>query len=367
MTRVLTFELCGLVAACAAILSYLCSFLTQRIAWKWHFVDEPIGGRKIHGKPMPFLGGLGIAVVIIGSVVCIQLFQPVLLKGLHFGQLFGYLLGIGILVIGGMIDDRHPLPPRWQIVFPILAALSVIISGTGIVQVTRLAGHGGLSLVWWQQAIHLGSWSVVLSLPSDLFTFVWLLLATYATKVQDGLDGLVTGITVIGAGLVGALSLSFLFFQPSIAILAALIGGAFLGFLPHNMNPAKQFLGEGGSTLAGFSLGVLAILSSVKIAIALAVLAIPMADVMVVIIGRLRRGVPWYRGDMTHLHFRLLRTGMSHRKTVFLLWGSSFFAGVAALSLQTKGKFFLISGLVVATALMSYVAGFISDSFEEKK
>lgn len=366
MTRITTFELCGLIAACAAILSYGCAFLTQRIAWKWHFVDEPVGGRKIHGKPMPFLGGLGIATVILTLVVLIQFFQPTLFQGLLPGQLVGYLAGIVILMIGGMIDDRHPLPPRWQIVFPIIAALCIIASGTGIVQVTKLAGHGGLSLVWWQQVIHLGGWTLTLSLPSDLFTFVWLLLATYATKVQDGLDGLVTGMTVIGAGLVGALSLSLMFFQPSIAIFAAIIGGAFLGFLPHNINPAKQFLGEGGSTLAGFSLGVLAILSSVKIAIALAVLAIPMADVAVVIIGRLRRGVPWYKGDMTHLHFRLLRAGISHRKAVFLLWGISLFAGIAALSLQTKGKFFLISGLVIATALMSYVAGFISDSFEKR-
>jgi UDP-GlcNAc:undecaprenyl-phosphate GlcNAc-1-phosphate transferase len=202
--------------------------------------------------------------------------------------------------------------------------------------------------------------SLDLLLPAHLITFVWLLVATYATKVLDGLDGLVTGQTVIGAALVGALTLTTTYFQPGVSVLAAVVGGAFLGFLPHNISPAKQFLGEAGATMAGFSLGVLALLSSAKIAIALSVLAIPIADVVFVVLGRLYRGEPWYRGDMTHLHFRLLRAGLSQQAAVWTLWLVSLFAGIAALGLQTRGKIFLVTSLVVATALASRVTSWFA-------
>lgn len=358
MTRFTSLEFSLLIAATAAIFTFVLSFITRSLAWNYGFLDQPKGERKIHHRPTPYLGGLAIACSVI-LLTCLALPALGVFRegGPRLNQLIGFVMGLILLIIGGMFDDYHPLPARTQIVFPILAALCVILGGTGIVQTTRLIGHGGWSLVWWQQSLQLGSWSLTLSLPSDIVTFVWLLLATYATKVLDGLDGLVTGITIIGAGLVGVLSLSVAFFQPTIALFAAIIGGSFLGFLPHNIHPAKQFLGEEGSTIAGFSLGFLAILSSAKIAIALAVLAIPIADAIFVVIGRIHRGVPWYRGDDTHLHFRLLRAGISHRVTVFLLWGISLLAGISALSLQTRGKYFLISGLIVLTALASYVAG----------
>ena len=132
------------------------------------------------------------------------------------------------------------------------------------------------------------------------------------------------------------------------------------------MHPAKQFLGEAGSTLAGFSLGVLAILSSAKIAIALAALAIPIADLVLVVFGRMRRGQPWFKGDDTHLHFRLLRAGISHRMAVLLYWGIALLAGVAALSLQTRGKIFLIAFLFVLAVLGSTVAGSFSKRQDER-
>jgi len=162
-------------------------------------------------------------------------------------------------------------------------------------------------------------------------------------------------MAVIGAGMVGALTLSPAYFQPGVAILAASVGGSFLGFLPRNIHPAKQFLGEAGSTLAGFSLGFLAIVSSAKIAIALAVLAIPLADAVIVVFGRVRRGAKPWVGDETHLHFRLLRAGIPYRTSVFLLWAASFTAGVIALGLQTRGKIFLVVALIMLTLVASWM------------
>lgn len=359
MDRSTAIVFAAVAAACAALLSFVFSFASRAIARRGKFVDQPTGGRKIHQHAIPLLGGAGIALAILLSVVALSVsgFGTAVFVGLHVSQIVGYLGGIFILLVGGAFDDRHPLHPKFQVLFPILASFAVIAGGIGIVQVTHPALHTGFSLVWWQWSLSVGRQTMIVSLPSDFITLAWLLVATYATKLLDGLDGLVTGLTVIGAGLVSSLSLSSAYFQPAVGILSAIVGGSFAGFLPSNVHPAKQFLGESGATIAGFSLGVLAILSSAKIAIALAVLAIPIADATLVVIGRVRRGAPWYQGDDTHLHFRLLRAGLPHRVTVLLLWGISLSAGILALGLQTRGKLFLVTALVALTAVGSYVAG----------
>lgn len=337
------------IAPMAAGASYWISRGVARMARSLHVLDVPVEARKIHDRPVPLWGGLGIALVLLLGLYVARhaLFFSSPYQTFTEQQLMGYGIGVLVLLLGGLLDDRQPLPPTIQLLFPMLASICVIASGTGIIQVTHPVTHLGYSLVWWKV------WN--LSLPADLLTFLWLLIATYATKLLDGLDGLVSGMVVIGTGLVGALSLSLSYFQPSVAYLSALVGGAYLGFLPRNRYPAKQFLGEAGATIAGFSLGVLAILSSAKIAIALAVLAIPMTDAVLVVAGRIRRGAAWYKGDTTHLHFRLLQVGFSQRSAVSLFWSASLLAGLIALSLQTRGKLFLIGALIVLTALASYV------------
>jgi UDP-GlcNAc:undecaprenyl-phosphate GlcNAc-1-phosphate transferase len=339
---------CVAAVVATAVVSLAATGQAGRFAQKFGAVDAPTGGRKIHTHATPLWGGVGISVTIL------LLLGVLAVNGLFFStdlrpmQLIGFVLAVIVLMVGGALDDRWPLPPIAQLVSPLLASLIVVLSGTGIIQIADPL-HGGLfALDWWR----LGS----LSFPADLVTIAWLFLATYTTKLLDGLDGLVTGIAVIGAGMVGALTLSPAYFQPSVALISSVVGGSFLGFLPRNVHPAKQFLGEAGSTLAGFSLGFLAIVSSAKVAIALAVLAIPLADAIIVVVRRILQGSAPWKGDDTHLHFRLLRAGIPHARVVLLLWAVSFAAGIMALSLQTRGKIFLVGTLIVLTALASWVA-----------
>lgn len=345
----------------AALLSWLLAYSTRRLAWKYGALSYP-GGRRIHEKAMPQWGGLGIClaiVVIVGVVSTLGLLEQNKLQPL---QITGYLIGLLVILVGGLIDDRKPLSPGVQILFPIAATLAVMATGTSIPLVSDPLSRNGLSLIWWSHSWPLGT----LSLPADLITFAWIMVATYTTKILDGLDGLVDGLAVIGAGLVAALSSSAAYFQPAVAILSGIVGGSFLGFLPHNKHPAKQYLGEAGALMAGFSLGVLAILSTAKIAIALAVLAIPIADLILVVLGRIRRGASWYKGDNTHLHFRLLQAGLPHRTAVLLLWGVSLCAGIVALSLQTRGKIFLVVTLIILAGFGSYAAGLKAKRKTEK-
>ncbi len=340
------------VFAVTGAVSFLFSKISLKLAVKYQILDVPKSARKIQTQAIPLLGGLGIGVALLLSVTGFILFSNLWVNKINVIQLIGFTLGIIILVIGGVIDDKYDLKAWKSFLFPVLAAIIVVITGTSIIHVTDPTNSAPLFLNWWHWSI--GVWN--LSLPNDLLTVVWLLVAIYATKITDGLDGLVSGISIIGASMVGLLSAMPTFYQPSTTMLSVMVAGSFAGFLPNNRHPAKQYLGEAGSTLAGFCLGFLAIVSSAKLAIALAVLAIPIADIGFVVLRRMLNHKPWFKGDSSHLHFRLLAAGLPHKRAVHLFWLVSASAGFAALFLQTRGKLFLVFILIIITLLISWMA-----------
>jgi UDP-GlcNAc:undecaprenyl-phosphate/decaprenyl-phosphate GlcNAc-1-phosphate transferase len=348
------------ILASAFFLSLAFSYISRWLSHRVGAIDEPKGGRKIHTKPTPLLGGLGIGATIILFVLLGSHFGWFMDRQLESVQLVGFVLAILILMVGGLLDDRFDLSPRFQILFLCAASFAVVGTGTTIELVTNWQSGGGFSLVWqtW-------TWPTVglaISFPADLLAVAWLVFVTVAVKFFDGLDGLVSGQTVIGAGLIAALALSPAYYQPAVALLALIVAGSFLGFLPFNLHPAKQFLGESGSTIAGFSLAFLAILGGAKVATALMALGLPLADASLVVFGRLVRGASPFRGDDTHLHFKLLKAGLSQRATVAILWFIALLFGVAAFGVQSKGKVLLFAALAALTALLSYFAGVMKRS-----
>jgi UDP-GlcNAc:undecaprenyl-phosphate GlcNAc-1-phosphate transferase len=235
-------------------------------------------------------------------------------------HLFGILLGGLILVIGGFLDDRYDLPPRLQLLFPALASLIVIASGIGASVITNPLG-GVLHLDAWQWTIFtIGKNPYHLTLPADLFTFAWMMGMMYTTKLLDGLDGLVSGLGFIGFTVLAVYSLSPQMAEPELARLAMAAAGALGGFLFFNARPASIFLGEGGSTLVGYLLGVMAIMAGGKIGITLMILAVPIMDVAWTIMRRLMQGRSVARGGQDHLHFLLVNRGLSAGKTTLLFW-----------------------------------------------
>ncbi len=318
------------------IISFLASLiltgLIRKIAGRFKIVDKPDIDRKIHTTPVPLLGGIAIFITFFSILF---IFSDKFLAGnLDWRHLISFSIGAFILVIGGFLDDKYNLKPHWQIIFPLLAVAAIIIGGVEIEKITNPLG----GFIYLDQLLVVG----------PILIALWLLGMMYTTKLLDGVDGLVSGVSVIGGLVIFLFTLTTQYYQPDIALAALLLAAISLGFLIFNFYPAKIFLGEGGSLLLGYILGVLAIISGGKIAIALLIMGIPILDVAWTIVRRLLRGKnPFRFADKKHLHFRLLDLGLSQRQTVLIFYLMSLVFGLSGLFLQSKGKFLALIILVV--------------------
>jgi UDP-GlcNAc:undecaprenyl-phosphate GlcNAc-1-phosphate transferase len=337
------------VGVLACLISAILTVGSRALANQVQAIAVP-SGRRQHKIPTPQLGGLGIGIAIL----------LLLAIGIHFGlltdvviqrqQLAGFGVGVMILLVVGLLDDIYEWSAVARFSLYAFASLVVVLAGTTVRAVTCLDGHA-CSLLWWQSPVFfLNTLRLQLSFPGDLLAWAWLFMVTFTTKLLDGLDGLVTGQTMIGAFIILLLTLTPFFFQPTVALLAVIVLGAYAGFLSSNFPPAKQYLGESGSVLAGFSLAFLSLVSGAKMAMAFLALGLPLIDMVIVVFERLRAGrAPWV-GDRTHLHFRLQDAGgLSPLQAVSLLWALSFIFGGAALLVKTEGKIILAMCVVMTT------------------
>lgn len=323
----------------AFALSFFGTMAVARGAVRFGVVDVPKIPRKIHAGAKPLLGGLAIYGACAVCIVVLLATGDELTGGaITVRHYAGFLLGGLILMVGGFLDDRFDLPPRYSVIAPTLAALCAVVFGIEVQKLTNPFG-GILYLEPWQ---------------SDAIVFTWLMLVMYTTKFLDGLDGLATGVSAIGTLMVLLLSLTVAYFQPDVALLSAVSLGALGGFLLWNFHPASVFLGEGGSTFVGYLLGTLAVISGGKLATALLVLGIPLLDVVWVVLRRWRRGgfANVLKGDRKHLHHRLLDLGWSQRRIVLLYYLVATSFGIVALFLQSREKLIalVILGLMMLIA-----------------
>ncbi len=341
------------------------------IAQKFNILDVPNSDRKIHKKPIPLIGGLAIFFSFNFVMLSYAFFTNDLTGDTIFlKNIIGIFLGTLILSIGGVLDDKFNLRPRYQILFPISAVLVVIIFGIGIDSITNPVGEGILRLdssqfiLFWYHGF-----PYKLTLFADLFTFFWLLAMMYTTKLLDGLDGLVSGITVIGGLFIFLTALNNNeLVQYDVALLAIILVGAFFGFLLFNFNPAAIFLGEGGSTMSGFLLGTLSIVSGSKVGITLMLMSIPALDLVWTVIRRLmEKKSPFATADRKHLHHRLLDAGFSVKQAVLFLYSIIIIFGILAYSVQDYGISFLSACALVVIVFMLILAYLYKRKREREK
>lgn len=330
-------------------MALILTYLIKELALKLKVVDYPSAPRKIHNHPIPLLGGWVIYLtVLLLTAVFYQ--AGLLLDGkIRPAQIAGFLIGGAILMIGGALDDKYRLKPLVQLIFPVLASLSVICSGITIGYITNPLG---------------GVLNLSQTLIAPIAVFIWLMGMMYTTKFLDGLDGLVSGVAAIGALILFLVSLFWDVPLSGTSILCLILAGSALGFLVWNFHPAKIFLGESGSLFLGFALGVLAIISGAKIATALLIMGIPILDVAWVIFRRIfKEKKSAFVGDAKHLHFRLLDAGLNQRQAVLFLYLLTLLFGAVSLFQQTIGK--LIS-LLILSGVMLLLAWWVVNRYNKK-
>ncbi len=337
----------------ALVISVAATAVVRYVARALEIVDWPDGERKLHSSPIPLLGGVAIFLAFWSVVAYAMFFTDRLAPHIVPRQLWGLFFASLILMVMGSVDDVRSFSPRIRLMITAIAVLIALLGGVSLSQITNPFG-GALLLDFWK--IHLGTlgtWVVV----GDSLVFCWLMGMMFTTKILDGLDGLAAGIVTIGLFVIYFLTLTKKFYQPDVGLLALIAAGAVLGFLCFNFHPAKIFLGEGGSLLLGFLLGVLAVISGGKIATALLVMAVPILDLARVMYVRWRHGRSVFQGDREHLHFRLRDAGFSERGAVLFLYAVAAVFGATTLFLQSKFKLITLVGIAIAMGLFGIWLG----------
>jgi UDP-GlcNAc:undecaprenyl-phosphate GlcNAc-1-phosphate transferase len=290
-------------------------------------IDDP-GGRKIHSTPIPLAGGLavmtGLVVPLLAGTAVAAAYSHFTIPGLfEYGlskraiQILGIMAGaLGMLLIG-LRDDRVELRPSIKFGGQLIVAL--MVAATGI--------------------------RITLFVPSLAFSYgvtaLWIVTVVNAVNFMDNMNGLCAGLGIIGAGSFGWIAAGQ--GQYLVAAMSFLVAGALAGFLPYNFPRATAFLGDAGSHLTGFLLGVLAILphfysakhrQPLAVLTPLLVLAAPLGDLVWVVMLRWRAGKPFYIGDTNHFSHRLVRRGLNPVRAVLVIWFLSAAAGGLAILLQ---------------------------------
>ncbi len=299
-------------------------------------VDKP-GGRRRHQGAIPRLGGIA---VFGGFMVAVLLTLPYPRSAADAYRLTGLLFGCTVVFIGGLLDDRLQLKPLPILGFILVAALIACRYWVFIERVNN----------------PLTNQPQVFSMPvTILLTLLWLAGMTNTVNLLDGLDGLAAGVCAIAV---------LVFFvhmvrtgQDSVALLPLALLGALLGFLPHNLHPARIFLG-GGAYFLGYAVGALSIIGGARAATALLVLAVPILDVAWMILYRARNRRSPGTGDRAHLHFRLVDLGIPQEHIVLLYYALS--AAFGGLALIIPSRLYKLLALIVLGVVIVIVLAIVS-------
>ena len=323
----------GWVAAAlvtAMVVALIATPVVKSLAFKVGAVDVPKDNRRMHDHPIPRMGGLAIFFGFILSVLLYVEMTP---------QLRGMLLGGVIIVVLGIFDDIYALGAKFKLVIQIVAALVAVLSGN-VIQI--LSNPNVLSPnPWWD----LG-W---LSYPA---TVLWIVAITNAVNLIDGLDGLACGVSTISS--MTLLVIALVVSEADVAILMAALAGGCLGFLPYNMNPAKIFMGDTGSTFLGFILATVSIeglfksYAIISFAVPFLMLGLPIFDTCFAILRRVSHGQSPMAPDRGHIHHRLIDMGFNQKQAVAVLYVISAILGLSAVVLTTTN---VVRAMVVLLAL----------------
>lgn len=329
-----------MIVIICTIITLLLTFYIKKIAIHIGAMDMP-NERKVHEKPMPRLGGLGI---FIGFLIGYMLF------GVHSIQMNSILIGGFIIVITGVIDDIKPVKASTKLFAQLFAALILILYGNILMQNATI----------FNLNINFG----ILAYPITIF---FILGCINVINLIDGLDGLAAGTSSIFFLTISIIA----YLKGSTEILsitlALIMLGTTVGFLFHNFYPASIFMGDSGSMFEGFMIAVISLLgfkttTVISFLVPILILGIPILDTLFAIIRRLIKKQPIYLPDKQHLHHQLLNMGISHKNTVLIIYAMNILFASASILYILKDKilgkylyltiFALVVWLVLRTSII---------------
>lgn len=337
------FGLVLLPAITAALIAYVATPFVIRFAGKIGIIDDPKKSRHpkvIHTYPVPRGGGLACFAAFLLTAV---IFLPI------DKHLIGILIGAALIVILGILDDKYNINPYIRLTLQIMIAGIPIIAGVGIAFLTN-PFNGVLDLSQPQFSFYFLGEVRSIWILSDLFALFWIVfLMNMLNMGAKGVDGQLPGVVAIAALTIAALSLKYSadITQWPVIILASITLGSYMGFLPWNFFPQKIMPGYSGSTLAGYLLAILSILSTTKVGTLIVVLGIPIADTGYAIVRRILTGKSPVWGDAGHLHHKLLSVGLSKRQVAVFYWILTAILGIIAINLNASYKLYTIIGVSV--------------------
>jgi UDP-GlcNAc:undecaprenyl-phosphate GlcNAc-1-phosphate transferase len=311
-----------LIGGIAAVAAYLLTFPLKRLAARLSFVAAP-DERRVHSQLIPYGGGPAMFLAFVIAIVVADHIRP--LHGIYQGssEPLGVVLGAAVILGVGLLDDKRELSAPAKVAGQVLAAMVLVFLG---------------ATMFWLKIPLAGT--VVLSTDlTPLLTALWVIGITNAINLIDGLDGLAAGIVAIASGALAVYGLRLVELGqlqttnlgPLIAVITC---GICLGFLPHNFNPAKVFMGDAGALF----LGLLMAAATMEIGgrtegvsgqtyffyaplfLPLFILGVPIADMAFAYVRRAVKGTPIDTPDNDHVHHRLVRLGHGPRRTVVILW-----------------------------------------------
>ena len=275
------------------------------------WVDLPDQHRKLHGGPVPRLGGLALAASYLLSFVLLDIlpFGAAEYIRIHGAAAAELLPAAAVVLAVGLLDDRYGLSPSVKLAFEVVAA--------------SLAYHAGVQVagaaVWW-------------GFPATVF---WLVACANAFNLIDGVDGLAAGVALFATlTLLGAAILNG---NITLALATAPMAGSLVGFLRYNFEPASIYLGDSGSLTLGFLLGCFGVIWSYKSATAVGMVAplilfsLPFLDVLLSVVRRFLAMKPIFGADRGHIHHRLLSLGLRPRHVALVLYLVCALASICAL------------------------------------
>ena len=328
--------------AVAAVLSYFFTPPVKNFAHKVGAIDVPKDARRMHKKPIPRLGGLAI----YGGFLC-----SILIFGQLDETMLCVLLGAAIIVALGIFDDVLALGAKLKFVVQIVAAAIPVCIGD--LQIGLFTNLNPLSDTPF---VHLG----ILAVP---VTIIWIVGITNAVNLIDGLDGLAVGVSSIAA--ITMLAVALLTGNMPIAITMAALAGACIGFMPYNLNPAKIFMGDTGSTFLGYMLATVSIMGLFKFyavisfAVPFLILGLPIFDTANAIIRRVAAGRSPMSPDRGHVHHKLIDMGFNQKQAVAILYAISATLGLTAVVLTSSGEVKAIVLLLAVLVAILVGAGII--------